>query len=122
MARYDAKEQTSVTQTHNYYAFCEFTLTSHDDLLGRQPTQTRDEVVDSCPHSTREVPEGSDVGSQTRYVQAMVTRVLTSQVVQDEGLGEEDQRPPRLDVGPNLVGMAKSFIMQPKRLQFSGRG
>ena len=69
------------------------TLTSHDDLLGRQPTPTRDEVVHSCPHSTREVPEGSGMGSQTRYVQAIVTRVFTSQVVQDGGPGEQDQRP-----------------------------
>ena len=69
------------------------TLTSHDDLLGMQPTPTRDEVVDSCPHSTREAPEGSGMGSQIRYVQAIVTRVFTSQVVQDGGPGEQDQRP-----------------------------
>ena len=100
------------------------TLTSQDELLGRQPTPTRDDEVDSCPHSTRKVPEGSGVDSQTRdiSVTTIVTRVLTSKEVEDGVLGEADQRAPRLDVGPNLVTMAKSFILQPQRLQFSGRG
>ena len=71
--------QTSVKHTQDYYVLNEFTLTTHDDLLGRQPTPTRDDEVDSCPHSTREVPEGDGVGSQTRDVSVttIVTWVLT---------------------------------------------
>ena len=34
----------------------------------------------------------------------------------------DTQKAPRLDVGPNLAKKAKSFIVQPQRLQFSGRG
>ena len=104
------------------YDYC--TLTTQDDLLRRQPTPTRDDEVDSCPQGTPEVPEGSGVHRQTRdiSVTTIVTRVLTSKEVEDGGLGEEDQRAPRLDVGPNLVRIAKFFIMQPQRLRCFGRG
>ena len=58
------------------------------------------------------------MGSQTRYVPAIITRALTSKVVEDGGHFEGDERGPKLDVGPNLVKIAKFFIMQPQRLRF----
>ena len=79
MACYDdSHAQTCEANTGVLCLVIIVTLTSHDDLLDRQPTPTRDEVVACCPNSTRNVPEGSGVGSQTRYVQAIVTRVFTS--------------------------------------------
>ena len=118
MACHDDRAHTSVKHTHSYYVFCEFTLTSHDDLL----TPTRDEEVVSCPNSTREVTEGSGVGSQTKEVSAIITRVLTSKEFEDGGLLEIDERGPKLDVRPNWAKLAKSAPMQPQRLQISGRG
>ena len=102
MACHDDRMHTSVKHTHNYYVICQFMLTSRDDLLGRQPTPTKDEEGDPCPQNTREVPEGSGVCSQTRYVQAIVTRLLTSQAGKDGDLGAEDPKGTKAGCGAKL--------------------
>ena len=58
--------------------------------------------------------EGNGLGSQTRDLQPIVIRVLTSEVVQDGGCKEGDVRAPTPDARPNLARTVKSIITQPQ--------
>ena len=103
VACHDDRVDTSVRHTHNYYVFCELTPTSHDDLLGSQPTPTSGDEPGYAPTVPLKYWKAMGMGSQTRDVEARVTSVLTSKEVEDAGLGEADQRAPRPDVQPNLA-------------------